>query len=61
VIAYRAALDALIEQAGRAQPRRVCDVHFGAQVVEVQAAAEEALRAGRRVELAQATPLGNTG
>jgi hypothetical protein len=56
--AYRAALDALIEQAGQAQPRHACDVHFGAQVVEVLAAAEEALRSGCRVELPRGTPLG---
>ncbi|HEY2595136.1 MAG TPA: Gfo/Idh/MocA family oxidoreductase [Chloroflexota bacterium] len=49
--AYQRALDALIEQAERAKPGHPCDVHFGAQVVEVLAAAEASLRTGRRMEL----------
>jgi predicted dehydrogenase len=49
VQAHAAALDALIDQAAAAQPRHPCDVHFGARVVEVLAAAEESLRDGRRV------------
>ena len=51
VTAYQAALDALIEQAAASKPAHVCDVHFGAQVVTVLAAAEESLRSGRRVSL----------
>ncbi len=48
-LAYRAALDALIGQVERGRPGHACDVHFGAQVVEVLAAAEGALRSGCRV------------
>src|SRR5262249_10195190 len=50
-VAYRAALDALLEQVARGQPGHACDVRFGAEVVEVLAAAESALRTGTRVEL----------
>jgi predicted dehydrogenase len=50
--AYHAALDALIAQATTGQkPSHACDVHFGAQVVGVLAAAEESQRSGHRVEL----------
>jgi predicted dehydrogenase len=49
--AYRAALDALIAQASGQKPSHACDVHFGAQVVGVLAAAEESLRSGQRVEV----------
>jgi predicted dehydrogenase len=48
--AHAAALDALIEQVAAGRPGHACDVHFGARVVEVLAAAEESLRTGRRVE-----------
>jgi predicted dehydrogenase len=51
VVAHAAALDALIDQAESATPTHACDVHFGARVVEVLAAAEEALRTGQRVLL----------
>jgi predicted dehydrogenase len=51
VAAYQAALDALIEQAAATKPAHACDVHFGAQVVAVLAAAEESLRSGCRVSL----------
>ena len=51
VDAHSAALDALIEQASTTNPAHPCDVHFGARVVEVLAAAEESLRTGRRVAL----------
>jgi predicted dehydrogenase len=50
--AYQRALDALIEQAKRGKPGHPCDVRFGAQVVEVLAAAEESLSTGRRQDLA---------
>jgi len=49
MVAHAAALDALIEQAARTEPRHPCDVHFGRRVVEILAAAEESLRNGRRV------------
>ncbi|MBV9324155.1 MAG: Gfo/Idh/MocA family oxidoreductase [Chloroflexi bacterium] len=49
--AYRRALDALVEQAGASKPAHACDVHFGAQVVGVLAAAEESLHSGRRIEI----------
>lgn len=49
VQAHSAALDALITQAEGPTRRHPCDVHFGARVVEVLAAAEEALRTGSRV------------
>jgi predicted dehydrogenase len=51
VRAHSAALDALVDQAQSAEPRHACDVHFGARVVEVLAAAEESLRTGRRQAL----------
>jgi predicted dehydrogenase len=50
-VAYRAALDALLEQAEQGQPGHACDVRFGTQVVEVLAAAERSLRSGQRVDL----------
>ncbi len=53
-VAYRAALDALLEQAASGQPGHACDVHFGAHVVEVLAGAERSLRTGQRVELPRA-------
>jgi predicted dehydrogenase len=51
LVAHSAALDALIEQASSSSPAHPCDVHFGARVVEVLAAAEESLRSGRRVDV----------
>lgn len=48
VVAHSAALDALLDAAASGAPAHECDVHFGARVVEVLAAAEEALRTGRR-------------
>lgn len=53
VEAHAAALDALIEQAGGSEPHHPCDVHFGARVVEVLAAAEESLRTGCRMAVAR--------
>jgi predicted dehydrogenase len=50
--AHSAALDALIAQASGAERRHPCDAHFGARVVEVLAAAEEALATGCRVTVA---------
>jgi predicted dehydrogenase len=49
VEAHTAALDALIEQSAASKPAHPCDVHFGARVVEVLAAAEESLRSGRKI------------
>jgi predicted dehydrogenase len=53
VAAHAAAVDALIDAAAAARPRHPCDVHFGARVVEVLAAAEESLRSGQRVRISQ--------
>jgi predicted dehydrogenase len=52
VEAHRRALDALIDQARRTEHGHPCDVHFGARVVAVLAAAERSLRTGCRVEVA---------
>lgn len=49
--AHRVALDVLIEQAEHPGSGHPCDVHFGARVVEVLAAAEQSLQTGRRVEI----------
>jgi predicted dehydrogenase len=51
VVAHRAALEALIELAARPESGHPCDVHFGARVVEVLAAAEQSLTTGRLVEV----------
>ncbi len=51
VLAHRAALDALVAQASAAEKGHACDVHFGARVVEVLAAAELSIRSGARVDL----------
>lgn len=51
VLAHSAALDALIAAAASPQPKHACDVHFGTRVVEILAAAEEALGTGCRVAL----------
>jgi predicted dehydrogenase len=51
VAAHRAALDALIEQVARPEKGHACDVHFGARVVEVLAAAEQSLNSGRVVRI----------
>jgi predicted dehydrogenase len=47
--AHGVALDALVEQVARPNKGHPCDVHFGAQVVEVLAAAEQSLSTGRVV------------
>jgi len=52
VAAHAAALDALIAQAQQPGSGHPCDVHFGARVVEVLAAAEQSLASGRMVEVA---------
>ncbi len=49
--AHRAALDALVAQASATEKGHACDVHFGARVVEVLAAAELSIRSGARVDL----------
>jgi predicted dehydrogenase len=51
VVAHHAALDALITSIAAPEAGHPCDVHFGARVVEVLAAAEESLARGRRVSL----------
>jgi predicted dehydrogenase len=51
VAAHHAALDALIDQAAQPGSGHPCDVRFGARVVEILAAAEQALASGRRVEV----------
>jgi predicted dehydrogenase len=58
VAAHGAALDALIEQTRQPAAGHPCDVHFGARVVEILAAAEESLRSGRLVHLGQPTANG---
>jgi hypothetical protein len=50
VVAHRAALDALIAAIAAPGAGHPCDVHFGARVVEVLAAAEQSLQTGRAVE-----------
>jgi predicted dehydrogenase len=57
VAAHQAALDALIAQTQPPRLGHLCDVHFGARVVEVLAAAEQSLATGRRIELAHASPV----
>jgi predicted dehydrogenase len=52
VAAHQAALDALIDQAAHPGSGHPCDVHFGARVVEVLAAAEQSLASGRQVDVA---------
>jgi predicted dehydrogenase len=54
VAAHQAALDALIDQAKQPGSGHPCDVHFGARVVEVLAAAEASLASGRSVEVQRA-------
>ncbi len=49
--AHRAALGALIQQASQPHPAHACDVHFGARVVEVLAAAEQSLVSGCWVQI----------
>ena len=51
LIAHGAALDALVDVAARPGAGHPCDVHFGARVVEILAAAEESLATGRLVEV----------
>jgi predicted dehydrogenase len=49
--AHRAALDALIDQTRHPGAGHACDVHFGARVVEVLAAAEQSLASGHAVQI----------
>jgi predicted dehydrogenase len=51
VRAHAAALDALLGQARQTQKGHACDVHFGARVVEVLAAAEQSLDTGCAVNV----------
>jgi predicted dehydrogenase len=51
LLAHGVALDALLDLAARPGAGHPCDVHFGARVVEVLAAAEESLAARRLVEV----------
>jgi predicted dehydrogenase len=51
LLAHGVALDALLDLAARPGAGHPCDVHFGARVVEVLAAAEESLSARRLVEV----------
>jgi len=53
VAAHQAALDALIALAANPSAGHPCDVHFGARVVEVLAAAEASLADGRAVAIAR--------
>jgi predicted dehydrogenase len=52
IAAHRAALDALIDQSQQGEPSHPCDVHFGARVVEVLAAARQSLSTGCEVQVA---------
>jgi predicted dehydrogenase len=52
IVAHGAALDALSEQSKRQRPAHPCDIHFGARVVAVLAAAQQALDTGCTVEVA---------
>jgi hypothetical protein len=51
VAAHQAALDALIDLAEQPGAGHPCDVHFGARVVEILAAAEQSLASGRQVQV----------
>jgi hypothetical protein len=53
VAAHQQALDALLAQIHGREVGHACDVHFGARVVEVLAAAEQALQSGCVVTLGQ--------
>jgi predicted dehydrogenase len=53
IAAHHVALDTLIGWSRQSAPSDPCDVHFGARVVEVLAAARESLATGRRIEIAQ--------
>jgi predicted dehydrogenase len=55
IAAHHVALDTLIELARQSAPAHPCDVHFGARVVDVLAAARESLSSGRLVEIAPAS------
>jgi predicted dehydrogenase len=51
IAAHQAALDALIEQSQQEHPSHACDVHFGARVVAVLAAARQSLASGCLVQV----------
>jgi hypothetical protein len=51
VAAHQRALEALMALAREPRRGHPCDVHFGRRVVEILAAAEQALAAGRAVQV----------
>jgi predicted dehydrogenase len=51
VAAHQRALDALIDQAEQPAAGHPCDVHFGARVVKILAAAEQSLASGCQVQV----------
>jgi predicted dehydrogenase len=51
IAAHHIALDALIDQSRQPHPSHPCDVHFGARVVKILAAAEQSLASSCLVEL----------
>jgi predicted dehydrogenase len=51
VRAHQRAIDALLVQAGRPDEGHPCDIHFGARVTRVLAAAERSLREGQVIRL----------
>jgi predicted dehydrogenase len=53
ITAHHVALDALIDQSRQTDPAHPCDVHFGARVVAILAAARDSLASGRLVEVAR--------
>jgi predicted dehydrogenase len=54
VAAHQRALDALIDLTEHPSAGHPCDVHFGARVVEILAAAEQSLASGRQVHVERA-------
>jgi hypothetical protein len=51
LVAHGLALDALVDLAARPGAGHPCDVHFGARVVEILAAAEQSLATGRLAQV----------
>jgi predicted dehydrogenase len=52
IAAHHAALDALVDQSQQPEPSHPCDVHLGARIVQVLAAARESLKTGCEVQIA---------